>query len=163
MLSFSAMFPPSDTRLHSLMHQTQSLGWWPLVILVVMVITYLILHKHINKRFPPGPPAKPLVGNIFEVSAQAGWLKFTEYKKTYGAYPVSKPEHYQLTTAGVAGDIIYFHGLGNKVLVLNSMRVILDLLEKKANIYSDRPVFTMIGELMGAGQVIIISTMLFCC
>ena len=33
------------------------------------------------------------------------------------------------------------------------MRVIADLLEKRATVYSDRPTFTVVGELMGLGQV----------
>ena len=33
------------------------------------------------------------------------------------------------------------------------MKAVLDLLEKKGSIYSDRPTFTMVGELMGLGQV----------
>ena len=33
------------------------------------------------------------------------------------------------------------------------MKAINDLLEKKGSIYSDRPSFTVVGELMGLGQV----------
>lgn len=50
------------------------------------------------------------------------------------------------------GDLVYFHGLGNNVLVLNSMEAIKDLLEKKSRIYSDRPIFTVVGTMMGLGQ-----------
>ena len=48
---------------------------------------------------------------------------------------------------------MFFHGLGNNVLVINSMKTINDLLEKRGNVYSDRPNFTVVGELMGLGQV----------
>ena len=53
----------------------------------------------------------------------------------------------------MTGDLVFFHGLGNNILVLNSMKAINDLLEKKGSIYSDRPSFTVVGELMGLGQV----------
>ena len=53
----------------------------------------------------------------------------------------------------VTGDLVFFHGLGNNILVLNSMKAINDLLEKKGSIYSDWPSFTVVGELMGLGQV----------
>jgi len=33
------------------------------------------------------------------------------------------------------------------------MKTINDLLDKRGEIYSDRPVFTVVGELMGLGQV----------
>ena len=51
------------------------------------------------------------------------------------------------------GDLVFFHGLGNNILVLNSMKAINDLLEKRGSIYSDRPSFTVVGDLMGLGQV----------
>ena len=56
-------------------------------------------------------------------------------------------------TYGRPGDLIFFHGFGNNILVLNSMKTINDLLDKRGEIYSDRPVFTVVGELMGLGQV----------
>ena len=48
---------------------------------------------------------------------------------------------------------MYYHGLGNKFLVLNSMKAINALLEKRASIYSDRPTFTVVGELMCLNKV----------
>lgn len=56
-------------------------------------------------------------------------------------------------SAGRPGDLVYFHGLGYKVLVINSMKAITDLFEKRHSIYSDRPAFTVVGELMRLGQV----------
>ncbi len=57
------------------------------------------------------------------------------------------------TNSWHAGDIFFFHGLGYKVLVINSMKAITDLFEKRHSIYSDRPAFTVVGELMRLGQV----------
>ncbi|KAJ7127124.1 cytochrome P450 [Mycena epipterygia] len=82
---------------------------------------------------PPGPPSKPLIGNILNVSPKRPWFKLTEYKKEYG-------------------DLVFFHGLGNNILVLNSMESVVDLLDKRGNIYSHRPEFTVAGELMALGQ-----------
>ena len=36
---------------------------------------------------------------------------------------------------------MYFHGLGKDIVVLNTVKAIKDLLEKRGDIYSDRPVF----------------------
>ncbi len=47
---------------------------------------------------------------------------------------------------------MYFHGLGQGVLVLNTLEAITDLLDKRGNVYSHRPVFTVAGELMALGQ-----------
>ncbi|EJF59311.1 cytochrome P450 [Dichomitus squalens LYAD-421 SS1] len=105
------------------------------VVLSVFVLTLfgIFVFGSPKRKYPPGPPAKPLVGNILDVSPQGAWIKFTRYKEVYG-------------------DLVFFHGLGNNILVLNSMKAINDLLEKKGSIYSDRPSFTVVGELMGLGQ-----------
>ncbi|KDQ61306.1 hypothetical protein JAAARDRAFT_152482 [Jaapia argillacea MUCL 33604] len=84
--------------------------------------------------YPPGPSAYlPIVGNILSVPREAQWEVFTKCKHQYG-------------------DLVYFHGLGTRILVLNSMKAINDLFDKRAHIYSHRPVFTVVGELMGLGQ-----------
>ena len=48
---------------------------------------------------------------------------------------------------------MYFHGLGNRVFVLNTLDAIAALLERRADVYSDRPVLTVGGELIGLDQV----------
>jgi len=44
---------------------------------------------------------------------------------------------------------VYVEALGNGILILNTLEVVNDLLEKRATLYSDRPGFVMVGELMG--------------
>lgn len=46
------------------------------------------------------------------------------------------------------GDVIFFHGLGNNVLVLNTLEAVSDLLDKRGSIYSHRPSLVVGGELM---------------
>ncbi|CCM05003.1 uncharacterized protein FIBRA_07202 [Fibroporia radiculosa] len=104
------------------------------LILSLLVLAFVVFYTRREKRqYPPGPPSKPIIGNIFEVSPREAWLKFIDYKRQYG-------------------DILFFHGLGNSVLVLSSMKSIHDLLEKRGRKYSDRPTFTVVGELMGLDQ-----------
>ncbi|KAJ7626268.1 cytochrome P450 [Mycena polygramma] len=86
-----------------------------------------------KKLYPPGPPGYPIIGNILDVSPLGPWIKFTQYKEKYG-------------------DLIFFHGLGNHVLVLNSLKAMNDLLDKQGGTFSHRPVFTVVGELMGLDQ-----------
>ncbi|KAJ7618383.1 cytochrome P450 [Roridomyces roridus] len=104
-------------------------------IFVAALLAWAGVHRlRNNPRYPPGPSGYPLVGNIFKFSPVGPWTKLTEYKE-------------KLKT-----DILFFHGLGNSILVLNSMEAITDLLDKEGGISSDRPVFTVVGELMGLGQ-----------
>ena len=60
---------------------------------------------------------------------------------------------FQLTQMRSLGDLVGLNVLGTKILVLNSQKAINDLLDKRGNIYSDRPVFTAVGELMGLDKV----------
>ena len=46
------------------------------------------------------------------------------------------------------GEMMYISALGQGVLVINSQRVAIDLLEKRSNIYSDRPRFISAGEFV---------------
>jgi cytochrome P450 len=43
----------------------------------------------------------------------------------------------------MAGDVISFHVFGQVVVVLNSIKATKDLLERRGEIYSNRPVFTI--------------------
>jgi hypothetical protein len=45
------------------------------------------------------------------------------------------------------GDVIYFHALGQSIVVLNSAQAAVDLLDKRGAIYSDRPRFVMFVEM----------------
>ena len=48
----------------------------------------------------------------------------------------------------LSGEMMYVSALGRGVLVINSQRVAVDLLEKRSNIYSDRPNFISAGEIL---------------
>ena len=67
-----------------------------------------------RKRYPlpPSPPgALPVVGHVFAVSKDL-WIPFTEWKHKYG-------------------DILYLNMIGQPVIVLNSLKVAVDLLDRR--------------------------------
>ena len=47
--------------------------------------------------------------------------------------------------------------LGQRIVVLNSVQAAIALLEKRGSIYSDRPIMTMVGELMAWGETLVFS------
>jgi hypothetical protein len=51
------------------------------------------------------------------------------------------------------GDLVYLNICGQSIVVLNTMTAVKDLLESQSDIYSDRPSFTFLGELMGLDKV----------
>ncbi|TEB27961.1 O-methylsterigmatocystin oxidoreductase [Coprinellus micaceus] len=69
---------------------------------------------------PPGPKGKPIVGNAAQIPKIRPWEGYHALCQEYG-------------------DIIYLNALGQGILVLDSRRRAVDLLENRSTIYSDRP------------------------
>ncbi|KAF8193878.1 cytochrome P450, partial [Mycena galopus ATCC 62051] len=80
---------------------------------------------------PPGPPGLPLLGNSLDVPKSQEWLTFME------------------VCALVDFDIISLKIAGETIIVLNSLSAVDALLEDKSAIYSDRPSFPMLNDLVG--------------
>jgi hypothetical protein len=58
-----------------------------------------------------------------------------------------------LTSYEFLGDVVYANILGQELVILNSMEAVNDLFDTRSQNYSDRPIFTMVGELMKAENV----------
>ncbi|KAF8450341.1 cytochrome P450 [Boletus edulis BED1] len=94
---------------------------------------YLVKQVLTNKSpapFPPGPKGLPLIGNIADMPSVKPWLTFTEWGRKYG-------------------DISHVEVLGQHIIILNNVKVAMEMLDKKSSSYSDRPVLPMGGELVG--------------
>ncbi|KAF4580754.1 hypothetical protein EYR38_003040 [Pleurotus pulmonarius] len=80
---------------------------------------------------PPGPKGYPIVGNLFDMPSDHQWVKYYDWSKKYNS------------------DIIYLNVLGSPIVVLNSYKAANDLLGVRSSLYSDRPLSTMLNELLG--------------
>ncbi|KAI9441900.1 cytochrome P450 [Lactarius indigo] len=80
------------------------------------------------RKLPPGPRGLPLIGDVVHIADQ-DWLTAPQRMADYG-------------------EMMYISALGTGVLVVNSQRVAVDLLEKRSNIYSDRPHYISAGEFL---------------
>ncbi|KAH9031547.1 hypothetical protein EDB84DRAFT_1271008, partial [Lactarius hengduanensis] len=76
----------------------------------------------------PGPKGLPFIGDVKHASDQA-WLASPQRKDDYG-------------------ELMYLSAFGQGILVVNSQRVAVDLLEKRSNIYSDRPRYISLSEFL---------------
>ena len=66
-----------------------------------------------GSTYPPGPPGKPLVGNLPEIPEKHSWLKFKEWSDQYGAlfrFNVAGKDHYVASTEKVANDLLRERG-----------------------------------------------------
>ena len=52
------------------------------------------------------------------------------------------------------GDVIYVNALGQEMIVLNSSKAAVDILDKRSTNYSDRPIVMMGGEIVGWNQAL---------
>lgn len=56
----------------------------------------------------------------------------------------------------VVGDIVSVTLLGQPMVILNSPKLAVEMLERKSSIYSDRPTFTMGGKLVGWDRTLVL-------
>jgi hypothetical protein len=51
------------------------------------VVSYVIFHcsKKFPAPYPPGPPAKPIIGNAFDIPLKKPWLKYMQLGKQFNS------------------------------------------------------------------------------
>ncbi|RDW85331.1 hypothetical protein BP6252_02921 [Coleophoma cylindrospora] len=98
------------------------------LVFVVALFLFQTCRPHI-RNFPPGPHGLPVLGNALDLRKDP-WLKLTSWKETYG-------------------PIVYFHVLGRPVVVLNTLDVAVELLDRRAVSTSARPPWIIANKLSG--------------
>ncbi|KAI0253728.1 cytochrome P450 [Lactifluus subvellereus] len=101
--------------------------------LAISSFLYLLIafRDHRRRRglpYPPGPPLLPIIGNLLDVPKESPWAKYADISNKYG-------------------DIFCLRVFGQVVVVLNSLSAIKDLLEKRGEVYADRPIFPIVEIL----------------
>ncbi|KAI0320135.1 cytochrome P450 [Amylostereum chailletii] len=102
---------------------------WLAFIAFIGVATWYITSPRRRSRAPPGPPPLPLVGNLFDIPKKKSWVTYADWSEKYG-------------------DIVSVRVFGQTMVVLNSVRAVKDLFERRGAIYSERPRQTML-EMIG--------------
>ena len=113
-----------------------------ILLLVSSLAAFLVIRDYQRRKglpYPPGPRPLPLIGNLFDIPREFSWQTYTQLSKKYGMNYFAVRLHLHLIE-GMAGDIISLRAFGQVIVVLNSIKVNKDLLERRPEIYSDRPV-----------------------
>ncbi|CAE6371292.1 unnamed protein product [Rhizoctonia solani] len=98
------------------------------VVLPLLAHCFWRLIRRPKLRHPPSPFSLPFVGNLFSIPRGHEYFAFAKLGEQ------------------LKSDIIYLEILGHEVIVLNSAEAALELLEKRAVLYSDRPPIPMIKD-----------------
>lgn len=127
---------------------------WPMSYLVSTVLlcltSYLLtslLYRWTDQIcLPPGPTGLPIIGTALHLRGEKLWLAFAEWAKVYGMCSPKltiDPMSHDL----LLGDVMHFSVFGHPIVVLNSRAAVVDLLERRSALYSDRPRSIFAGEM----------------
>ncbi|KIJ53674.1 hypothetical protein M422DRAFT_127396, partial [Sphaerobolus stellatus SS14] len=75
-------------------------------------------HRH-KLPLPPGPKSLLFIGNAFNLPSSHEYLNYTDWGNKYG-------------------DVVHVTALGKHIIIFNSTKACVDLLEQRSAIYSDR-------------------------
>jgi hypothetical protein len=116
--------------------------------LVIFLFLYLLVIFRGQRRrrglpYLPGPPSRPIIGNLLDIPRDACWTAYADMSKKYGACNILRHiGSHQLNT--LQGDVICLCVFSRVVVVLCSLSAVKDLLEKRGETYSDRPSFPVL-------------------
>lgn len=109
--------------------------------LVLVLIAYWRKSTR-NVLQPPGPKGYPLLGNIFDLPRVKAWITYANWEHLYkGKWSYAHLTH---ESNMFLGGIIYASVLGQHILIINDREIAIELLERRAHIYSDRPHIPML-------------------
>ncbi|KAF9459489.1 cytochrome P450 [Collybia nuda] len=98
--------------------------------LLSCIFLYAYIRGKSKRRppLPPGPPGEPILGHLRMIPPKDQEIFFYQWGKKYG-------------------NVMYLRLLGRPVVVLNSAKAAIDLLDKRSANYSDRPPFVMFNMM----------------
>ena len=132
---------------------TETNKFWVLLSIFAFVRLISFVQRALKGPLPPGPRGLPIVGNLFQVSTEA-WREFAQWKKEYGTWEPSCLIIGSIINS-LQGPIVYINLAGKDTVILNSQKAAVDLLDRRATIYSDRPRNIVASEILTRGHLFV--------
>ena len=79
------------------------MNWASVLALLSVVLSFTLIFfypklcRH-TRRLPPGPPALPILGNLFNIPKTRPWVGYLELSKKYGEFIPHAPYHTMILT-----------------------------------------------------------------
>jgi len=98
-------------------------------------VAYLAYRAFISSKihYPPGPRPYPIIGNLFDIPPGFQEVAFAKLAEKYG-------------------DVMHLSIFGRDFIILSNFEAARDLMDKRSAIYSDRPHFVLLIEMIGADR-----------
>ena len=120
--------------------------------IAIALIVILTVHYARSpwRHVPPGPKRLPVLGNALQLQDKA-WMFGRDCKRDFGAFCLLRAGSVTLQVDRNTEHMMYLNALGQPILVFNSLKSAFGLLDRRANIYSDRPRLTVAHEILCGG------------
>ncbi len=101
------------------------------LLFLAAMFAFVALLKYRRRRtsalpLPPGPKRLPIIGNLLDRPCHHAWLTYSKWAKQY------------------CSDIVSMEICGQTVIIVNSIEIARELLERRSTVYSDRPSATLV-------------------
>ncbi|KAK5627390.1 hypothetical protein RRF57_003105 [Xylaria bambusicola] len=127
-----------------------------LIVATICTFIFLVAQRRIQRGnrhlpLPPGPPGEPLVGHLRVIPFEHPEFQYSRWAKEYNT---EIREWYQSRTKThgllINNTKVHFNVLGRSIIILDTIEVAHELLDKRGAKYADRPRFVLF-EVMGWG------------
>jgi hypothetical protein len=136
-----------------LFHTSLLQPFTPRLGLIATLFVILVAHYARSpwRRVPPGPKGLPILGNALQLQDK-GWMYAAECKRKFGMsyflWPIPSLRGF---TQELLEHMMYLNVLGQPILVIHSLKTAFELLDRRSNIYSDRPRYVVAHDILCGG------------